>query len=356
MRAVRLLLLLSVLLLGGTVAVAPTAGAHERCTSAGWIPDPGDQDCDGVRNDGNGPVDNCPSVRNADQRNTDAGYTAGDPPAQDDASAVMVDGDASGDACDDDDDADGVPDERDTDGDGAPDTLEDNCRTVRNPHQYGAKTTYGGTTQDGTPLCPAKDGDGDGHNDDVDNCRFIANPDQQDLDSDGLGDVCEGDDDGDGVADGADNCPKLPNSDQEDADGDGTGRICDFDEQFPSQPIVVAAADRTAPGLRVTMGSRHRVDDLAGGLPTAVRCDEACALSGTLRLSPATARRLHLPRVLARSTAFVDAAGRTFLFWRPAPRVTRALRRHRVRVRMSVTAKDGAGNARSARRRVTLVP
>ena len=367
MQAVRLLLL-SALLLGATTAVAPTAVAHpggDMC-SAGSIPDQGDQDCDGVRTDGNGPADNCPNVRNADQRNTDSGYTPTSPSAQDDPAAVMVDGDGSGDACDGDDDADGVPDLRDSDGDGLPDTIDDNCRLVRNPHQYGPETDYGGQTAEGTRLCPPKDGDGDGHADDVDNCRFIPNPSQQDLDSDGLGDACEGDDDGDGVVDGADNCPQRPNSDQEDADGDGTGRACDLDERFPpSQPVagppsegpVATPPDRTAPRLRIVLRSTRRVDDLAGGLPTSVHCDEACTFAATLRLSPGTARRLNVPRVLARSTAFVDAAGRTFLFFRPKPRVTRVLRRHRapVRLELSVSATDGAGNAKSVRRGLRLL-
>ncbi len=36
------------------------------------------------------------------------------------------------------------------------------------------------------------DTDGDGINDDLDNCPFVANPDQKDTDGDGIGDVCSG--------------------------------------------------------------------------------------------------------------------------------------------------------------------
>ena len=39
-----------------------------------------------------------------------------------------------------------------------------------------------------------------------DNCAAIANRDQDDLDRDGAGDVCDADDDGDGAPDATDNC------------------------------------------------------------------------------------------------------------------------------------------------------
>lgn len=71
------------------------------------------------------------------------------------------------------------------------------------------------------------DSDGDGVNDDVDNCPDTPNPDQADLDGDGLGDVCDPDDDGDGVNDEVDNCPTTANADQADGDGDGIGDVCD---------------------------------------------------------------------------------------------------------------------------------
>ncbi|MBX3728602.1 MAG: thrombospondin type 3 repeat-containing protein, partial [Candidatus Sumerlaeia bacterium] len=76
---------------------------------------------------------------------------------------------------------------------------------------------------------PGLDSDGDGVPDDIDNCPFRPNPDQEDSVGDGVGDACRGDRDSDGILDPFDNCPDTPNPTQSDIDGDGIGDVCDPD-------------------------------------------------------------------------------------------------------------------------------
>lgn len=71
--------------------------------------------------------------------------------------------------------------------------------------------------------------DNDTIDDSVDNCPIEVNPDQADLDNDGLGDACDTDRDGDLILDNVDNCPVDVNTNQADADQDGTGDVCDTD-------------------------------------------------------------------------------------------------------------------------------
>ncbi len=104
------------------------------------------------------------------------------------------------------------------------------------------------------------DTDGDGYNDDVDNCPQIANPGQEDLDNDGTGDVCDDDRDGDGTDNDDDAFPDDPNEDT-DSDGDGVG---DNGDAFPNDPNESSDGDTDGVGDNSDMCAATSFPDNVG--------------------------------------------------------------------------------------------
>src|SRR3989344_275003 len=151
------------------------------------VPDGPDGDQDSVFD----AIDNCPTVANNDQLNTDAAADGGN-------------------ACDTDDDNDTVLD------------TTDNCSLIANLQQENLDADAQGD------ICDTDD-DNDTALDTADNCPIVANSDQANTDGDSLGNACDTDDDNDGALDTADNCPIVANPDQANADGDSLGNACDSD-------------------------------------------------------------------------------------------------------------------------------
>lgn len=170
-------------------------------------------------------------------------------------------------------------DQTDSDKDG----VGNVCDSFENDCDNGASDDLDGEVdcQDsdcsGDSFC--KDTDKDGFNDALDNCPNKDNPGQEDTDGDGLGNVCDnnegvcnngkdddndgdvdcndqdcgsdlacnnpgGDDDSDGIPNSSDNCPNNSNANQEDGDGDGIGNVCD-----PAEGNCVNAGDDDADGM-----------------------------------------------------------------------------------------------------------
>ena len=300
-------------------------------------PEPNDVDGDSVLNEN----DNCPTVQNGSQVNSDGAPDGGD-------------------ACDADDDNDGIPD------------TGDNCRIDPNPDQID---TDGNGRGD---ACPAVDVDLDGIDEDDDNCLTTPNPDQRNLDGDAQGDACDRDDDNDRFDDTVDNCPTIYNPTtsaappfvQADRDGDGIGSECDADESIggstpgtapPGGGAGVAgpggAADRKAPTLSVKVQRSQRLQDSGRALVIRAICSEACNLDAVVAAESKFARRAGLGSarvVAARGSWSLAGPGRTYVFARWTPKARRLRAGRRLQAKLKLTATDAAGNRRTVTKSIDL--
>jgi hypothetical protein len=120
------------------------------------------------------------------------------------------------------------------------DCEDDNCPAFYNPNQENSDSDTVGDSCDNCILVTnplQEDTDGDAIGDSCDNCLAHINPEQEDTDSDAVGDSCDNcltivnaeqeDDDSDAVGDSCDNCIFTTNPIQEDDDSDTVGDSCD---------------------------------------------------------------------------------------------------------------------------------
>lgn len=134
--------------------------------------------------------------------------------------------------------------------------------TEDSPCRGSAGTLYNSVGAWAFVCFAPEDADLDGVADYIDNCPTAPNFDQADQDGDGTGDACDlcptdpgktllgacgcevpdTDSDADAIPDCLDNCPGLANPDQADADSDGIGDPCD-------SPSLVSAASRKTHGM-----------------------------------------------------------------------------------------------------------
>ena len=129
----------------------------------------------------------------------------------------------------------------DSDGDGVFD-QDDNCPATPNMPQLDLDG-------DGTGDACDDDLDGDRIMNADDVCPETSDPLQTDFDLDGIGDACDDDVDGDGILNEVDSCPLAPNPDQRNSDRDLDADACDNDRDNDGLPNDLESEIGTS-GLR----------------------------------------------------------------------------------------------------------
>ncbi len=139
----------------------------------------------------------------------------------------------------------------DFDGDGSEDDF-DNCPFVANRDQL--------------------DGDGDTVGDSCDNAGALANPDQLDTDGDGIGDVADPDIDEDGLLNAVDNCANVYNPSQQVTASSALGDACNPDDDLDGLLDVEDDCPKIPVGTDIGGASCDDDEDLDGILDARDNC------------------------------------------------------------------------------------